>query len=488
MFRRRDRREGAGASAGGLSDEAAARLGKPEELDDEESEDELEDVLEEDELEDEPEEVEDELEDELGDQPEDMTADLESQAADYLAGNDVWMYGPNAEAVLEILDRLEELVPAEARPLAEAWQAIPKSDRDHARKAARKLAEFDEEIGRHLQLVREAVGTWMAVTGPFPEFVSADPDWGRLCAQSGEAALDAATAVILEGKIEELQYESLLEPWTQTMAELDAAAEAASIESAVAGETEDDLEPDDEDEEPEAEGEFGPNSDAVTDFLNRLWLLTPEQVGRLVSGWQNAPREELKTAHESLKALAEEDPEWRDQVRGAQEKLAPWLNSGRIQETSGFLGQSGQGESRKMAGPALADAVAALVLGDLLERRDAEALYGAWFNLIGAPPLPESNPEPGPGAGKGASKSKATAKTPVPAKSPTAGTPAAASKSAKAGKPAAGVGKATAGGKAITGGKATAGGKAKTGGKAKAAKRIANQLTGTAKPNVLKKK
>jgi len=60
-----------------------------------------------------------------GDQPEDMTADLESQAADYLADNDVWMYGPNAEAVLEILDRLEEIVPDEARPLAEAWLAIP---------------------------------------------------------------------------------------------------------------------------------------------------------------------------------------------------------------------------------------------------------------------------------------------------------------------------------------------------------------------------
>ena len=40
------------------------------------------------------------IDEELEDEPEDMTADLESQAADYLAGNDVWMYGPNAEAVL----------------------------------------------------------------------------------------------------------------------------------------------------------------------------------------------------------------------------------------------------------------------------------------------------------------------------------------------------------------------------------------------------
>ena len=324
----------------------------------------------------------------LEDQPEDMTADLDSQAADYLAGNDVWMYGPNAEAVLEILDRLEEIVPDQARPLTEAWLAIPKSDRDRARKAVRKLAEDDEEIFRHLQLVREAVGTWMAVTGSYPEFVNAEPNWARMCGQTGEAALDAATAVILEGKLHESHYEALLEPWSETMAQLDAAAEAAKLEGPVEIESEsDDEELDDEEEE----GKFGPNSDSVTDFLNRLWLLAPEQVGRLVSGWQNVDRKDLKTAHEGLRAVVDEDPEWRDEVRRAQDELSPWLNAGRIQDTAGFLGQAGQGESRKMAGPALADAIAALVLGDLLKRRHAEVLYGPWFNLIGAPPLPESD-------------------------------------------------------------------------------------------------
>jgi hypothetical protein len=332
-------------------------------------------------------------ENELADQPEDMTADLESQAADYLADNDVWMYGPNAEAVLEILDRLEEMVPDQARPLAEAWLAIPKSDRERARKVARRMAEDDEEIGRHLQLVREAVGIWMAVTGPYPEFVATDPDWGRNCAQSGEAALDAATAVILEGKLEEKHYEALLEPWSETMAELDAAAEAAKIDRAPDGEPDADADDGEDEDDEAAEGEFGPNSLEVADFLNRLWLLTPEQVGRLVSGWQSAERDDLKAAHDRLRVLVAEDPEWRDQVRNAQNKLTPWLNAGRVQETSGFLGQTGQGESRKMAGPALADAVAALVLGDLLDRGAAELLYGAWFNLIGAPALPAQSEE-----------------------------------------------------------------------------------------------
>ena len=353
----------------------------------------------------------------LEDQPEDMTADLDSQAADYLAGNDVWMYGPNAEAVLEILDRLEEIVPDQARPLTEAWLAIPKSDRDRARKAVRKLAEDDEEIFRHLQLVREAVGTWMAVTGSYPEFVNAEPNWARMCGQTGEAALDATTAVILEGKLDESHYEALLEPWSETMAQLDAAAEAAKLEGPVEIESEsDDEELDDEEEE----GKFGPNSDSVTDFLNRLWLLAPEQVGRLVSGWQNVDRKDLKTAHEGLRAVVDEDPEWRDQVRRAQDELSPWLNAGRIQDTAGFLGQAGQGESRKMAGPALADAIAALVLGDLLKRRHAEVLYGPWFNLIGAPALPESDVAETVSAAKVAKVAKApksAAKQPAASKS-----------------------------------------------------------------------
>jgi hypothetical protein len=355
-----------------------------------------------------------------------MTADLESQAADYLAGNDVWMYGPNAGAVLEILDRLEEISPTEARPLAEAWLEVPKSDRELARKAVRKIYESDDEAARHLQLVREAVGTWMAVTAGYPEYVNAEPDWSRLCTQTGEAALDAATAVMLEEVLDESHFEALFAPWSETTAQLDATAEAARLEASRAGEAEDGGEAEDEEdsedeEQSEDEAAFGPNSDAVTDFLNRLWLLTPEQVGRLVGGWQNAPREDLHQAHQSLQELVDEDPEWREQIRHAQEKLSPWLNAGRIQETAGFLGQAGQGESRKMAGPALADAVAALVLGDLLVPEDAEVLYGAWFNLIGAPPLPEPAKEETPktvgkGPAKGAASGKPAASHKAPAK------------------------------------------------------------------------
>jgi hypothetical protein len=387
MFRRRDRRDRDG--------DGAAQEVEQDALADEESADE-----------------------ELEDEPEDMTADLQSQAADYMAGNDVWMYGPSAAAVLEILDRLEDVAPPDARAIAEAWLAVPKSDRELARKAVRKIYETDEETARHLQMVREAVGTWMAVTAGYPEYANAVADWPRVCTQTGEAALDAATAVILEEALEESHFEALFAPWSETTALLDETAEAARLQTDEAGEaaaTEAGEEEGDVQDE-EAEAAFGPNSDAVTDFLNRLWMLAPEQVGRLVGGWENTSREDLRRAHQSVQDLVDEDPEWREQVRHAQDRLSPWLNAGRIQETAGFLGQAGQGESRKMAGPALADAVAALVLGDLLEPEDAEVLYGAWFNLIGAPPLPEPAEDEEPKAVAKPSKPAPAAKPKTPAK------------------------------------------------------------------------
>ena len=324
-------------------------------------------------------------------EPEDMDADLESQAADYLADNDVWLYGPNAKEVLEVLDRLEEVGPDDAAAIAEAWRSAPKADRDAARKAVRKLTERNEESFRHVQMAREEIGAWLAVAAEYPEYVKAVPDWARTCTQVSDAALDAVTATILEDDLEEAEYQALFLPWTDAVEKIRIQEELEEIEGV--DEAEDEEGEDDEGDEAaeeETEGEFGPNTDSVADFLNRLWLLSPEQISRLVSGWKESPQEDLERAHEALHDLVEEDPDWREQVRRAQEKIAPWLNGGRLQETSSFMGQTGQGGTRQMAGPALADAVAALVVGDLLAPEDAEALYAPWFNLVGAPPLPES--------------------------------------------------------------------------------------------------
>ena len=345
-----------------------------------------------------------EAEDDAGaaeDRPEDMGADLESQAADYLADNDVWLYGPYAKEVLEVIDRLEEVGPDDAEAIADSWRSASRSDRDTARKAVRKLTERDEEMARHIQMAREEIGAWLAVAAEYPEYVKAVPDWARICSQVSEAALDAVAGIILEEELEEPEYEALYLPWTDAVEKLRVDEELEEIEGDAGAEGEDEAEDDEESEE--IEGEFGPNSDSVADFLNRLWLLSPEQVSRLVSGWQEAPQEELERAHEALHEVVGEDSEERDQVRRAQEKISPWLNGGRLVEAAGFMGRTGQGATRQVAGPALADAVAALVVGDLLAPEDAQALYAPWFNLVGAPPLPEpDDSEPGPAGPDGA--------------------------------------------------------------------------------------
>ena len=109
--------------------------------------------------------------------------------------------------------------------------------------------------------------------------------------------------MILEGKLAEEHYESLLEPWSEATAELEAAGEAALLEEPDA----DSLEDEDDDLDEEDEGEFGPNSNLLTDFMTRLWLLTPEQVGRLVGSWQNTDRDDLKAAHDNLREVIDED-------------------------------------------------------------------------------------------------------------------------------------------------------------------------------------
>jgi hypothetical protein len=380
MFRRRDGRSG---------DDARKGLDQDSDVED-------------------PPEAEDDGEDiESAGEPEDMDADLESQAADYLADNDVWLYGPYAKEVLEVLDRLEEVSPDDAEAIADAWRTAPKADRESARKAVRKLTERDEEMGRHVQMAREEIGAWLAVAAEYPEYVKAVPNWARLCSQVSDAALDAVSAIILEEDLEEPEYEALFLPWTDAVEKIRVEHELAEIEGEADVIDDDETAEADEGSEATSEGEFGPNTDSVADFLNRLWLLSPEQVSRLVSGWQEAPQEELEAAHEALHFLVEEDPDWHDQVRRAQEKISPWLNGGRLQETASFMGQTGQGATRQMAGPALADAMAALVVGDLLARDEAEALYAPWFNLVGAPPLPE--PDNGDGEVDEAEASEDTA-------------------------------------------------------------------------------
>jgi hypothetical protein len=44
--------------------------------------------------------------------------------------------------------------------------------------------------------------------------------------------------------------------------------------------------------------------------------------------------------------------------------------------------------ARELAGPAIADATAALVLADILEPEEAQILYAPWAAVVGEPALP----------------------------------------------------------------------------------------------------
>jgi hypothetical protein len=137
------------------------------------------------------------------------------------------------------------------------------------------------------------------------------------------------------------------------------------------------------------EGPFGPNSELVIKFLNRLGKLDGSMTAALVAAWREQPKEELKVAHRAMQSLADEDATWREQLRLAQEEIFAWMEN---QTTKYFeYGQNTKDDTRarELAGPAVADAIAALVMADILEPEEAETLYAPWAEVVSDPELPK---------------------------------------------------------------------------------------------------
>ena len=136
--------------------------------------------------------------------------------------------------------------------------------------------------------------------------------------------------------------------------------------------------------------EFGPNTELVADLLLRLDGLTAEQATMLSRCWASADRSELARAHAAVKDAvreAREDPEAHSQVQRAQDRLLAWTSE--VPTARSWIGRvSGVQLAREAAAPPIADAIAALVLADVLDRADARVLYAPWAEVIGAPKLP----------------------------------------------------------------------------------------------------
>ncbi len=397
MFRRVKREP----TANRLSDEAEPnKLG----LDDETQPNELD--LDSDELDAEDDEYEDEDEDEDEEEDEEeldpeerarraaeLQAELQRQAEEFgLTGSSPEaLYGPNGAAVAALLDSLNEMDDETAEAIAEAFWAVPEADRKVARSVIGRRYRGGE-LELELQAAERAVADWLNALD-----VDSPADVYAIVA---EAATDAADALVLEAELAEIDFDTLYGPWCEVMdAEED--EDEAEGEGEVPEAVRTFVRKVDAQRAEEAEGEaveekeFGPNEELVLELLTRLAELTAMEISELVGAWRGQPKEDLKVAHRSLQDLVDEDPKWREQLRLAQDEVFAWMaaRGGDTRRDYSFGAPRDAVEVRRPAGPAVADAVAALVMADILEPEDAETLYAPWAEVIGTPDLPEFEDE-----------------------------------------------------------------------------------------------
>lgn len=330
---------------------------------------------------------EDEEEDEDDRTPEQRRAELEAelqrQAEEYGLTNlsPEVLYGPNGEAVASLLDSLGEIDDELAEAIADAFDAVPEPERKVARSGMRRRvrgAKLESEI----DAAEGAVNDWLSALSVRYEDES-------LYAMVAEAARDAVDALVMEDELDDTDFDTLYGPWSDVMdveddVDDEADEEATEATAVAAGAPR----PEESDEPEEEVGEFGPNTALVLEFLKKLGSLETPEIADIVASWREQPKEGLRTAHRNLQALADKDHGWREQLRRAQEEVFGWMAA----DESRFYGLSSVSKddlrAREVAGPAVADAVAALVMADILKPADAEALYAPWADVVGEPTLP----------------------------------------------------------------------------------------------------
>ena len=388
MFRRVRKEE----TPNRLSDEAEPNKlslddeSRPNELDLDSGE--HEDEFDEDEFDEDEEELDPE---ERARQAAELQAELQRQAEEYgLTGSDPEaLYGPNGQAVAELLDSLGDVDDDTAEAIADAYWSVPEADRKVARSViSRRHRGGDLEL--ELQAAERAVADWLNALN--------EEGVADVYTVVAEAATDAVDALVLDDKLADIDFDTLYGPWGDVMdseeddeaegeEELPEAVEAAldKVDAARAEEA----------ETVEEEGQFGPNDGLVMALLDKLAGLSGAEISELVAAWRRQPKDELKVAHRNLQDLTEEDHQWREQLRLAQEEVFAWMaghaGEGRLDYSISASGSTP--EVRRSAGPVAADAVAALVMADILEREDAVTLYAPWAEVVGTPELPEYEDE-----------------------------------------------------------------------------------------------
>ncbi len=299
----------------------------------------------------------------------DLQAELQRQAEEFgLTGsNPSAIYGPRGEDVAAVLDALSEIDENRAEQLADAWTAVDPTERDVLERDLLQRSRHGQR-GYELSAAEDSVTAWLN------SLKLEDDDEAALWTVVADAARGAVQAIILDEDLDDADYDMLYGPWAQVM-------DAEDGDSAEAG---------DSGEATEPQGEFGPNTELVRQFLAKLDELTPEQAAELAGSWEEQSKSDLRLAHRATKDLVREDQTWRDQVKAAQDQVASWANRPHLSRPI-HPGRTpvDDVEAWARALPAAVDAVSALVLADLLEPEDAETLYAPWEATVGEPKLPE---------------------------------------------------------------------------------------------------
>jgi hypothetical protein len=337
-------------------------------------------------------ELEDEFDDEVDegkDDPEvaarraaELAAELQREAEEFgLTGsNAAEIYGPNGEAVALLLDSLSEVDYETAEAIADAYEAIPEAERKVARSVVRRRHRGGG-LDADLWAAEHAVSDWLAA-------MQLEGDEAALYAVVADAATDAVDALVLEDDLADVDFATLYGPWSDVMEadDDDGAGDDAGAEPANGSGS---AETTSAEDGAEADGEFGPNTELVLQFLTKLAALTAAETSELVAAWRRQPKEELRIAHRNLQALADEDRRWREQLRLAQEEVFAWMSGRSEKRDYSFGAPQSLARVREPAGPAVADAVAAIAMADMLEPKDAETLYAPWAEVVKEPALPQ---------------------------------------------------------------------------------------------------
>jgi hypothetical protein len=346
-------------------------------------------------------EVDDEV-DEDKDDPEvaarraaELAAELQREAEEFgLTGsNAAEIYGPNGEAVASLLDSMSEVDYETAEAIADAYEAIPEAERKVARSVVRRRHRGGG-LDADLWAAEHAVSDWLAA-------MQLEGDEAALYGVVADAATDAVDALVLEDDLADVDFATLYGPWSDVM---DADDDDGAGDDAGDGAGDDEAEPANgsgsaettsAEEGAEADGEFGPNTELVLQFLTKLAALTAAETSELVTAWRRQPKEELRIAHRDLQALADEDRRWREQLRLAQEEVFAWMSGRSDKRDYSFGAPQSLARVREPAGPAVADAVAAIAMADMLEPKDTETLYAPWAEVVKEPALPQYEEDEG---------------------------------------------------------------------------------------------